>query len=175
VVSVLAPDHVGLTVHDQPTLYWFVSEPVTTPTEVEVIVMEAEGVKPILRAKLPSPIGPGIQQVRLADHNVRLVPGAHYEWSVAFVLDPKRRSRDIVVSAGIERVTSERAAGIPADTPPSRDTVARYAKAGLWYDTIMSVSDLIAASPADQSLRQQRADLLDTAGLKEISAYDRGR
>jgi hypothetical protein len=37
------------------------------------------------------------------------------------------------------------------------------------------VSDLIAASPADPSLRHQRAALLDTAGLKEIGAYDRGQ
>lgn len=173
VVSVLAPDHVGLTAHGQPTLYWFVSEPVTTPTEVEVIVMEADGVKPILRATVPPPIGPGIQQLRLADHHVYLMPGAHYEWSVALVLDPKRRSRDIVVSGGIERVTAEQAADIPTNRPPSPDTVARYAKAGLWYDTIMSVSDLIAAAPMDQLLRQQRAELLDAAGLKEISAYDR--
>lgn len=173
VVSVLAPDHVGLTTHDQPALYWFVSETVMTPIEVEVTLMEADGVKPIMKAKLPPPIGPGIQRVNLADHGVHLAPGGQYEWSVALVLDPKRRSRDIVVSGSIERVTTEQAGDIPADKTPDRDTVARYAKAGLWYDTVMSVSDLIAASPTDQSLRQQRAELLDTAGLKEVSAYDR--
>lgn len=174
VVSVLAPDHVGLTMHDQPTLYWFVSETVLTPIEVEVTLMEADGVKPIMKAKLQPPIRPGIQRMNLADHGVHLAPGGQYEWSVALVLDPKRRSRDIVVSGGIERVTPEQAGEIPADKTPSQDIVARYAKAGLWYDTVMGVSDLIAASPADQSLRQQRADLLDTAGLKEVSAYDRG-
>lgn len=175
VVSVLAPDHVGLTAHDQPTLYWFVSETVRMPIEVEVTLMEADGVKPIMKATLAPPIGPGIQRVNLADHGVHLAPGGQYEWSVALVLDPKRRSRDIVVSGGIERVTTEQTGEIPAEKTPSRDTVAHYAKAGLWYDTVMSVSDLIAASPTDQSLRQQRADLLDSAGLKEISAYDRGR
>ncbi len=173
VVSLLAPDHVGLTTHDQPVLYWFVSETVTTPIEVEVTLMETEGVKPIMKAKLEPPIGPGIQRVNLSEHGVHLTPGAQYEWSVALVLDPKRRSRDIVVSGSIERVTTEQAGDIPADKTPDRDTVARYAKAGLWYDTIMSVSDLIEASPTDQSLRQQRAHLLDTAGLQEVSAYDR--
>jgi hypothetical protein len=175
VVSLLAPDHVGLTSQDQPALYWFVSETVTTPIEVEVTLMGADGVKPIMKAKLSPPIEPGIQRVNLADHGVHLAPGAQYEWSVALVLDPKRRSRDIVVSGGIERVNTEQAADIPTDKTPNLDTVARYAKAGLWYDTIMSVSDLIAASPTNQSLRQQRADLLETAGLKEVSVYDRGK
>lgn len=173
-VSLLAPDHVGLTTHDQPVLYWFVSETVTTPIEVEVTLMEAEGVKPIMKAKLEPPIGPGIQRVNLSEHGVHLTPGAQYEWSVALVLDPKRRSRDIVVSGGIERVNTEQAANLATEKTPSQETVVRSAKAGLWYDTIMSVSDLIEASPTDQSLRQQRAHLLDTAGLQEVGAYDRG-
>ena len=133
VVSVLAPDHVGLTMHDQPALYWFVSETVMTPIEVEVTLMEADGVKPIMKAKLPPPIGPGIQRVNLSEHGVHLAPGGQYEWSVALVLDPKRRSRDIVGSGSIERVTTEQACDIPADKTPDRDTVARYAKAGLWF------------------------------------------
>ena len=172
-VSVLAPDHIGLTVHDQPALYWFVSETVTTPIEVEVTLIEADGVKPIMKAKLPPPVGPGIQRLNLAEYGVHLTPGARYEWSIALVLDPKRRSRDIVASGGIERIDAANTPTISGDNKPTRETTALYAKAGLWYDTIMSVSDLIAASPADQTLREQRAELLETAGLKEASAFDR--
>jgi hypothetical protein len=164
-----------LTAHDQPALYWFVSETVTNPIEVEVTLMEANGVKPIMKVKLPPPIGPGIQRVNLADHGVHLAAGAQYEWSVSLVLDPKRRSRDIVVSGGIERVNTEQAVDLPADKTPSQNMVVHYANAGLWYDAIMSVSSLIEASPTDQSLHQQRADLLDTVGLKEVGAYDRGK
>ena len=172
-VSVLAPDHIGLTVHDQPALYWFVSETVTTPIEVEVTLIEADGVKPIMKTKIAPPVGPGIQRLNLAEHGVHLAPGAQYEWSVALVLDPKRRSRDIVASGGIERIDAAQAPAISDDNRPTREAAARYAKAGLWYDTIMSMSDLIAASPTDQTLREQRADLLETAGLKEASAFDR--
>ena len=111
--------------------------------------------------------------MNLAEHGVHLTPGAQYEWSVALVLDPKRRSRDIVASAGIERIDAAQAPAISDDNRPTREAAARYAKAGLWYDTIMSMSDLIAASPTDQTLREQRADLLETAGLKEASAFDR--
>jgi hypothetical protein len=172
-VSVLAPDHVGLTVHDQPALYWFVSETVTTPIEVEVTLIEEEGVKPVLKKKLSPPVGPGIQRLNLSEYGVHLTSGARYEWSVALVLDPKRRSRDIVASGGIERIDAAKAPAIPDDNTPKSEAPQLYAKAGLWYDTIMSVSDLIAASPTDHTLREQRATLLETAGLKEVGAYDR--
>jgi hypothetical protein len=173
VISVLAPDHVGLTVHDQPSLYWFVSETVSTPIEVEVTLIEEDGVKPIMKQKLSPPLGPGIQRLNLSEYGVHLTTGARYEWSVALVLDPKRRSRDIVASGGIERVDAANAPDVPGQTTPTNDTPQAYAKAGLWYDTIMSMSDLIAASPTDHTLREQRADLLETAGLKEVGAYDR--
>jgi hypothetical protein len=170
VISVLAPDHIGLTVHEQPTLYWFISETVTTPIEVEVTLIEEHAVKPIMKQKLSPPVGPGIQRVNLSEHDVHLMPGARYEWSVALVSDPKRRSLDIVASGGIERVDSS---NDPTDATPKREAPKAYAEAGLWYDTIMSVSDLIAESPTDHTLREQRATLLDTAGLKEAGTYDR--
>lgn len=172
-ISVLAPDHTGLTVHDQPSLYWFVSETVSVPIEVEVTLIEEDGVKPIMKKKLSPPVGPGIQRLNLSEYGVHLTPGARYEWSVALVLDPKRRSRDIVASGGIERIDAAKAPTVPDENTPKSEAPQVYAKAGLWYDTIMSVSDLIASSPTDHTLREQRANLLETAGLKEVGAYDR--
>src|SRR5262245_36475783 len=48
-LAVLAPDHTGLTVQDQPTLYWYVSQ---VPTQaVEVTLIEAQGVKPLFEMR----------------------------------------------------------------------------------------------------------------------------
>ena len=33
-LNVLAPDHTGLTVHDQPSLFWYQSEPADVPFEL---------------------------------------------------------------------------------------------------------------------------------------------
>jgi len=123
-----------------------------------------------MKQKLSPPVGPGIQQLNLSEHNVHLTPGAKYQWSVALVSDPKRRSLDVVATGGIERVATSQG---PDSNTPKSDAPQAYAKAGLWYDTIMSMSDLIAESPSDHALREQRATLLDTAGLKEAGAYDR--
>jgi hypothetical protein len=76
VLSVLAPDHSGLTSSEQPSLYWFISNPTSLP--IELTVMEPDGIQPILETRLPAPNKAGIQQVRLADYKVHLKPGVAY-------------------------------------------------------------------------------------------------
>jgi hypothetical protein len=48
-----------------------------------------------------------------------------------------------------------------------------YATAGLWYDTIATLSELIDATPQDTVLRQQRTMVLEQEGLTAAAAYDR--
>jgi hypothetical protein len=49
------------------------------------------------------------------------------------------------------------------------DLPAIYAEAGLWYDTMAAISELIEAAPQDQALRQQRAALFSQVGLTGIA------
>ena len=163
VVSVLAPDHSGLTTSAQPSLYWFISKSTSLP--IELTLMDWKGIKPILETKLPTPAQGGIQKVRLADYKVRLEPGVAYRWFIAVVPDAGRRSKDILAGGAIERVE------IPAETKSKlaksgdKDKPFVYAEAGLWYDALKSISDLIDASPQDQELRKQRTALLTQVGL----------
>ena len=94
ILSVLAPDHTGLTVREQPDLYWFASDVVTNPVELTLTL--EKGDTPLLEKRLPVPTKAGIQRVRLSDYGVKLIPGERYSWSIALVLDPKRRSKDII-------------------------------------------------------------------------------
>src|SRR5205814_5002790 len=62
---VLAPtDHVGLTVHEQPSLYWYLSA--ATSCQVEVTLTDEQWVKPLLDLSLGPPITTSVQPVRLA-------------------------------------------------------------------------------------------------------------
>lgn len=163
VLSVLAPDHSGFTTSEQPSLYWFISSSTSLP--IEVTVMDQDGIQPILETRLPAPVKPGIQQVRLADYKIHLKPGAAYRWFVAVVPDADRRSKDILAGGAIERVE------IPADVKSklaqsaNNDKPFVYAEAGIWYDALKSISDLIDASPQNMELRQQRTALLKQVGL----------
>jgi hypothetical protein len=169
-LSALAPDHTGLTIQEQPSLYWYLSKPTTYP--VEFTIIDDRAVQPLVERRLSGSLQPGVQRVRLAEYGLRLSVGVLYRWSVALVVDPDNRSRDVIAGGVIERIA-----------PPTelRAKLARagktrapylYAEAGLWYDALAAISDLIDAAPNDQVLRQERASLLEQVGLPQIAELD---
>jgi len=170
ILSVLAPGHTGLTVREQPDLYWFASDVVTNPVELTLTL--EKGDTPLLEKRLQVPMHAGVQRVRLADYGVKLIPGERYNWSISLVLDPKRRSKDVIAVGAIERV--ERANLDPAAlaASPTTDSFYQFAADGLWYDAVMTISELIESAPADPALRKHRAELLDQVDLSEVGNFD---
>jgi hypothetical protein len=169
-LSALAPDHTGLTIQEQPSLYWYLSKPTSYP--IEFTIIDDRAIQPLIERRLSGSLQPGMQRVRLAEYGLRLSVGVLYRWSVALVVDPDNRSRDVIAGGVIERIA-----------PPTelRAKLARagktrapylYAEAGLWYDALAAISDLIDAAPNDQVLRQERASLLEQVGLPQIAELD---
>jgi hypothetical protein len=165
VLTVLAPDHSALTVSEQPSLFWFISS--TTSLPIEVTVMDLRTTKPVLETQLAPPVAPGVQRIRLADHGARLEPGVPYRWFVTIVPNSDRRSRDILAGGAIERIVPPE--GLTAKLAQARkdETASLYAEAGVWYDALAAISDLIEGAPNDAVLRKQRATLLAQVGLPE--------
>ena len=163
ILSVLAPNHTGLTISAQPVLYWFISSPSSLP--VELTVVDPQKSEPLLELQIKPPITQGVHRVRLADHGVRLEPGVTYQWYVAVIPDAGRRSKDILAGGSIERVaapddlTARLAQTLKVDQP------AVYAGASLWYDAVAALGDLIEASPQDRALHERRSALLKQVGL----------
>ena len=164
---VLAPDHTGLTSQAQPMLYWFVSSDLSS-TSAELTVMDPEGTQPLLETRLSPPLKTGVHSFRLADHGVRLSPGVPYRWYVALVVDPDRRSKDILAGGFIEFVAAPETVAKTVSAANKVDLPRLYAEAGLWYDAIAAISQLIEAAPEDAGLKQQRAALLEQGGLSEV-------
>jgi len=169
-LSVLVPDHVGLTLQHQPRLYWFVSRKPTQP--IEFTITEKDEVKPVLEARLKPPEKAGIQCIRLADHGVQLRQNVLYKWFVAVITDPDRRSRDILSGGMIEVVSASPEASARLNQTPKAKQPFVLAEEGLWYDALAGVSDRIEAAPKDLPLRKQRAALLDQVGLNEAAEFD---
>lgn len=164
VLSVLAPDHTGLTAVDQPSLFWFISNPIALP--LELTVMDPRRPEPLLEASLPAPRQGGIQRVRLSDHGVRLEPGVAYRWFIAVIADPGRRSRDILSGGAIERIDLPEALRARLATAQTREKPGVYAESGYWYDALATISDLIDSAPDDGALQRERQDLLKQVGLR---------
>ncbi|MEI6084974.1 MAG: DUF928 domain-containing protein [Verrucomicrobiota bacterium] len=166
-LDVLAPDDTGLTTQEQPSLFWYQSKPATA--KFELTLLEENKVKPVLQVKVDRSATAGIQRLRLADHGIKLTPGVEYRWVVALVTDPNNRSTDLVASGFIERVapSAELQAKLAGATPSSLPAI--YAAAGIWHDSLSSLSDLIAAQPDNKAWQEQRADLLRQVGLKNAA------
>jgi Domain of Unknown Function (DUF928) len=166
-LSVLAPDQSGLTVSDQPPLYWFVSADISLP--VEITVADPNATQPLMEIRVPGPVKRGIQRVRLTEQGVKLAPGIVYRWSVAVVSDPNRRSRDILASGTIERVEPPAGLGAKLQGASKATLPSLYAEAGIWYDALAALSELIEGSPNDTELLRHREALLAQAGLSEVT------
>lgn len=169
-VSVIAPDHVGYTVSEQPVLYWFISK--ASPVRVEITLIDSSGVKPVVEASVAR-AEPGIHRFSLAEHNVRLKPEEEYQWSVSLVADDGQRSNDVVSQGALKLVAASpeltsRLAGLAPDA-----RAGAYAAEGVWYDAIAAISDSIAQQPSDRALRAARAALLEQVGLKDVAAFER--
>jgi hypothetical protein len=170
-LSVLAPDHTGLTTKSQPTLYWYISKPANA--RLDVTVINDEEIDPILENVVGTPKSAGIQQLDLATVGTKLEPGIEYRWFVSVTPDEGQRSNDVIASGTIQY------------NPPGADLETRIAKAdertlasiyaenGVWYDAIDSISRAIQNNPGDATLRAQRAGLLEQVGLKAAADYDK--
>jgi hypothetical protein len=172
ILKVLAPaDHVGETVKKWPALYWFLSSP--TPYPIVFTLEDTNQYKPIVERTLPAPTRAGIQMIRLADFEHVLEEQVQYRWHISVVVDPESRSKDIHAMGVIERRPFTLDLFLNTTCKDPRDAICLYAEAGLWYDAIAVISDLITAHPKDRVLRLQRAALLEQIGLTDVAEFDR--
>jgi len=165
VLSVLAPSHTGLTTSEQPELFWFISGPSSYP--VEFTVVDPKKSDPLIELRIEPPVTAGFHKVRLADHGVRLAPGVAYQWYVAVVPDSGRRSKDILAGGSIERVSAPDGLQAKVSSAPQSTVPSLYAEAGLWYDAVAALGDLIDRAPTDKALLDERSALLRQVGLPE--------
>lgn len=171
-LQALVPDHTGLTVMSQPSLYWYASGP--TVARLEVTLMDDEAYDPLLEVGIDCVVGcGGMQRLNLADHGIELLAGHEYEWSVALVVDPARRSSDVIAAGRIKRVEPSSPLQAALAAADRGERAAVYASHGLWYDALAAISELIERSPDDSRLRAHRAALLEQVGLSEVATHDR--
>jgi hypothetical protein len=170
-VLALAPDHLGLTVNEQPNLYWFLEK--DAAIRVDFTLIDEESVNPLLEITVAGPLRGGIHTVRLADHGLSLQPGRWYEWSVAVVTGGRDPSEDRISRGFITRTAVP--AGLPAQLEERGpdEAVHVFAESGLWYDAVTALSVGIERHGEKPSLRRARAALLEQVGLTPVASYDR--
>lgn len=169
-LCVIAPDHVGLTVKEQPCFYWFISGLARHP--IEFTLIEDFAIHPLIEKRIPSPKQPGIQRTCLAEYGVRLLRGKTYKWYVVLIPDPERRSKDIISGGTIECIENPKALDKSLVRAGKAGATQIYAQAGIWYDAFSEISSLIETMPKDIVLQKQRASLLEQADLPVVARYE---
>ncbi len=168
-VEILAPAHTGLTVSENPTLYWYVSEPGIA--RVELALRDADAFRTILF--LSKTVQAGIHALTLAKHNLNLAVDAEYRLSVTLVPDTTNPSIDLSANGRIRRVSAEPALVEKLSQQPGSTKFYAYAEEGIFFDAVDELSKGIALSDDDHKLRDLRASLLDQIGLSRVAEYDR--
>ncbi len=163
----LVPEVAGHTLQAQPVLYWYLAG--KTDDRIDFALIGVDPINPILETTLEGPFEPGIQRIRLADHDVKLQPDLDYQWFVRVIPNPDQRLYDRVVGGGIQRL--EASAELDAKLAAAQQGDFHYvlAEAGIWYDALDSLSQQIEAAPENEYLRAQRAALFDQVGLENLN------
>jgi Domain of Unknown Function (DUF928) len=165
-IEVLAPkDQTGLSASPTPTLYFFVSGPVSWPTQLTISAPNQ--VVPVIEVNIPAPRAAGVYGIDVAEYHVRLQPGIVYTWSVSAILDPAARSRDIAASASLLLGRPDPAVENAVRIASPARRAALYAQAGFWYDAVAAAA---ASGPFDRDAALDA--LMNEVGLVE-PGYDR--
>lgn len=165
-VVALVPDHVGLTFKNDSSLCWYLSKMTSLP--LTLTVLESRAIRPALETTLPPPQQAGFHCIHLKDHGFSLKEREQYRWFISVTVDPNNPSRDIVTGGMIERIPFDEACAL--DLPCSwttceGDSVRQYGQAGLWYDAITCLLELLQATPDDRLLREMLDHLLKQSDL----------
>jgi hypothetical protein len=165
----LTPDHVGQTVSAQPSLFWYIGRIPDASMRIEFTLFDQASDEPAVETTLAAPDRAGIQRIRLADHGVKLESGSEYEWAVTLIVDPERRSKDVVVTGWIDRIEHSGRLEARLESEGEARSAAIYAEEGIWYDSFAALNDQIDGNPADENLLTQRIDVLRQVGLNKAT------
>jgi len=162
-VAVLVPEDTGLTIAEQPTLYWRLSH--DTSARFEFVLSDDRQVAPLWRENVTDTFRAGIHALPVSAMKLTLAPGVSYRWFVALVRNPDQRSNDVVSSGTLERVAPAPGLDEQIGRASPEERASIFAAHGLWYDALDALSKTIEAHPDDADLQAQRAALLRQVGL----------
>jgi hypothetical protein len=167
-LKLLAPDHAGLTVAAQPTLYIYTQGTGSLQVQVKRATDPGAGfTSPRIEIKDP----PAIRAIALAELGVTLDPGAEYRVTVmSYDRAGTVRATD---SALIERIAPPVELSVMTAGRPASDQAKAFASAGIWFDALDAISRAIDGAPGSAAPRRGRAALLEQIGMKEIASFDR--
>ena len=169
-LEVLAPDHAGETLQEQPTFFWSTSRAIDGRVELAISAVATERV--LYKTTIAGPRAAGIYAFSLNGTPARLDVGSEYRWSVTTLVEGADASHTVTVSGLVKRVPRSQVKLTSFPSDPNAAAIA-YAKSGIWYDAVEALSLGLQQTPADAQLHRSRAALLRQVGLPDVADFDR--
>jgi Domain of Unknown Function (DUF928) len=123
----------GLTMKDQPSLYYLLSGRVIPP--VRFAISTPGQSRPLADFELPRTQPAGLGVISLRDHGVRLIANVTHVWAVELVRDRINPSGDLAGRATVEYRPNPTLEWQVRETPLEHRPTA-LAGAGFWYDAV---------------------------------------
>ena len=167
---------IGLTTAKHPTFWLYVPYSFSSPRRIEFALKDEKG-KPIYQTSfLESKISPGIVGFELPSAAPALDVNKVYGWQFSMSCKPEKP--DVVedfavegatVQGSIHRIKPNSALAEQLDRATPEERVALYTKAGIWYEAVTTLAQLLRRSPNDVNLREEWVQLLKEVDLDAIA------
>ncbi|MBW4578394.1 MAG: DUF928 domain-containing protein [Tildeniella nuda ZEHNDER 1965/U140] len=165
-LTVLVPSSkIGLTTESHPTVFLYL--PKTTAQAAEFVLKDVDD-NDVYRTPIVLPGKPGVVSFRLPADAAPLEVGKDYQWFFNVVCQPNDRLRDDFVTAWIQRIEPNQSLTSALKTAVPRKRPNIYAQAGIWQDTLTTLSELRRTNPTDRTLTNEWSALLKSVGLGQI-------
>lgn len=157
------------TVHDTPTLWFYVPTPPASSAQpgaiVEFVLLDQTGqiqyTKPITVAETP-----GIVAVQTPS----LQRNQSYQWVFSLLINARNPSQNPTVDGWVLRIEPDAALSQDlAQATSPQERIAAYASHGVWQDALTQLALLRQADPENPALLAAWHELLDSVGLGAIA------
>ena len=167
-VALIPDTNLGLTAEKYPTFFWFVPP---TPARTAEFVLNNEKKQEVYKTTFAINGTPGVISVTLPP-NATLPPlevNKNYSWTFSLICNPSDPSAVDFVQGWVQRVALSPNVGNQLAKAAPRDRPAIYAGAGIWNDTLKSLSELRRTNPRDRTLTTDWETVLKSVGLETVA------
>jgi Domain of Unknown Function (DUF928) len=160
-LTALIPEsNLGLTITDNPTLYFYVPE--TNAYKLELIVRNKELKLVYSQSYKPNTMS-GVFGLKLAANSLKV--GEQYSWRFKVVCNPSNANDIGVVEGTIKRISPTSKLKSQLRKAKTVDIPAIYAESGIWQDGITKLVELLYTYPKDITLKADWQGLLTAKGV----------
>lgn len=159
----------GRTTEVNPSIWFYLPEPLTDETLVEFIVQDAAD-NYIYDANLTVPNTPaGLIQFDIEPEDNRLRPDQLYTWTLIVYCDPAQPTEFVFVKGTLQYMTTDADLQAQLAIANPLEQAKLYAANGIWHDALSILAEQYQAHPSNAELSQAWDNLLQQVSLDPLA------